>query len=285
MNNKVLACLDHSSYVTAVCDYASWAALQLKAPLEFIHVLDRHPEVAPRIDLTGSIGLGSQEHLLEDLAELDERRSKIALERGRLLLEGAKQRSLADGVANPESRQRHGELVETLGELEQEARLFVLVKRGEAADSAPQHLGGNIERVVRALHRPILVVPQEFKSPSRFLVAFDASMTTRKGIDMIASSPLFHGLEAHIVMVSNENAAARMQLDWAVSALAKAGFSTSAAIVHGDPESALTDYIHSKHIDILVMGAYGHSRIRQLLVGSTTTTMIRTSMIPVLLLR
>lgn len=285
MNNKVLACLDHSSYVTTVCDYASWAALQLQAPLEFIHVLDRHPEVAPRIDLTGSIGLGSQENLLEDLAALDEERSKIALERGRRLLEGAKRRAMADGVAAPESRQRHGELVETLAELENEARLFVLGKRGEAAENAPQHIGGNLERVVRALHRPILVVPKEFKSPSSFLIAFDGSMTTRKGVEMIAASPLFQGLAAHIVTVGSDNAASKTQLAWADAALANAGFSVSTSIIQGDPESVLNDYIQSRGIDVLVMGAYGHSRIRQLLVGSTTTTMIRTSSIPLLLLR
>jgi nucleotide-binding universal stress UspA family protein len=33
------------------------------------------------------------------------------------------------------------------------------------------------------------------------------------------------------------------------------------------------------------MGAYGHSRIRQLLIGSTTTAMIRHSTVPLLLLR
>jgi len=36
---------------------------------------------------------------------------------------------------------------------------------------------------------------------------------------------------------------------------------------------------------MLVMGAYGHSRIRQLLVGSTTTDMIRRATKPVLILR
>ncbi|WP_370870719.1 universal stress protein [Polaromonas sp.] len=35
----------------------------------------------------------------------------------------------------------------------------------------------------------------------------------------------------------------------------------------------------------LVMGAYGHSRIRQLIVGSTTTTLLRLSKVPVLILR
>ena len=38
-------------------------------------------------------------------------------------------------------------------------------------------------------------------------------------------------------------------------------------------------------IGLLVMGAYGHSRIRQFLVGSTTTSMIRSTTTPLLLLR
>jgi nucleotide-binding universal stress UspA family protein len=35
----------------------------------------------------------------------------------------------------------------------------------------------------------------------------------------------------------------------------------------------------------MIMGAYGHSRIRHLLIGSTTTAMLRRSTIPLLLLR
>jgi len=33
------------------------------------------------------------------------------------------------------------------------------------------------------------------------------------------------------------------------------------------------------------MGAYGHSPIRQFILGSTTTTMVRTCQIPVLMFR
>jgi nucleotide-binding universal stress UspA family protein len=285
MNNKVLACIDHSSYTPGVCDYAAWAALRLSAPLEFIHVLDRHPETAQKRDLSGSIGLGARESLLAELAALDEKHSRIALESGRLLMEGARQRAMADGVQNPEVRQRHGELVETLTDMEKEARIFVLGKRGEAAESAPQHIGGNLERVVRALHRPILVVPKQFKTPQKILIAFDGSSTTRKGVEMIASSPLFRGLSCHVVMADSKPGESNTQLDWAKNALASGGFEAKTAVVAGDPESALPEYIGANDIDLLVMGAYGHSRIRQLLVGSTTTTMIRTSSVPLLLLR
>lgn len=285
MNNKVLACIDHSSYTTSVCDYAAWAAVRMAAPLEFIHVLDRHPEKAPTRDYSGSIGLGAQENLLAELALLDEKRSKLAQETGRQLIEAAKLRVAAAGVMQAEGRQRHGELVETLADMESEARLFVLGKRGEAAEAAPQHIGSNLERVVRALHRPILAVPKEFRTPRNIMVAFDGSATTRKGIEMVASSPLFHGLPCHVVMADSGSSAGKEQIHWARATLETAGFETYTSLVSGEAETVLANYLQMHDIDLLIMGAYGHSRIRQLLVGSTTTTMLRTLSVAILLLR
>jgi nucleotide-binding universal stress UspA family protein len=43
--------------------------------------------------------------------------------------------------------------------------------------------------------------------------------------------------------------------------------------------------VTSEGFDLLVMGAYGHSRIRSLVIGSTTTAMIQAAGIPVLLYR
>lgn len=285
MHHKIMACLDHSSYAHGVCDYASWAAKRLSTPLEFVHVLDHHQETAHKLDLSGSIGVGSQESLLAELASLDEKRASIALERGRLLLEAAKQRALDSGVADAKIRQRHGELVETLAELEAEVGLFVLGKRGDAGDRAPEHLGANLERVVRALHRPILVAPVAFKMPQRVMVAFDGGMTARKGVEMLAASTLISGLECRVVYVGSDSPASHSQLAWAEKTLLGGAVQVSTAIIDGEPEKALPAYAAANDIDLLVMGAYGHSRIRQLLVGSTTTSIIRTSNLPVLLLR
>jgi nucleotide-binding universal stress UspA family protein len=285
MEGKVLACIDHSAYATAVCDYAAWASVCLQAPLEFVHVLDRHPEKAPKMDLSGSIGLGAQEALLEDLAAIDEKRSRLSQESGRLLLEDAKQRAQANGVAAPEGRQRHGELVESLRELEEQARLYVLGRRGETAQQAPDHPGSNLERAVRALHRPMLIVPKEFSAPRSVMIAFDGSATTRKGVEMIARSPIFRGLPCHVVTVADKPDGAQESLEWAKTTLSDAGFETTVSTVEGEPESALLKYLTAHQIDMLVMGAYGHSRIRSMLVGSTTTAMLRTAPVPLLLLR
>ena len=116
--NKVIACIDGTEVSTAVCDYAGWASLRLDAPLVFLHVLEKD-EFPQKSNLSGSIGLGSREALLEELAELDAKRGKLALEQGKLMLEAAEKRAIADGLGNATSLQRHGSLVETLAEMEQ----------------------------------------------------------------------------------------------------------------------------------------------------------------------
>ncbi|MCP1367757.1 universal stress protein, partial [Halomonas sp. BBD48] len=236
-------------------------------------------------DLSGNIGLGSREHLLEELATLDEKRARVAQEQGRVMLEAARDRAVEDGIADPRTRQRNGELVETLSELEGEIRLLVLGKRGEAAHKASEHLGSNLERVVRALHRPILMVPDVFKAPERVMIAFDGSKTTCKGIETLAASPFLKGLSCHVVTVGAEVADVQAQLDWAVRLLEQAGVEAHGEIRAGEVESTLHAYQREHDIDLLVMGAYGHSRIRHLLVGSTTTDMLRSAEIPLLLLR
>ncbi|KIH76190.1 Nucleotide-binding universal stress protein, UspA family [Geoalkalibacter ferrihydriticus] len=284
MKTLVLACIDGSTYAPAVCDAAAWAALRLEAPLTFLHVLSKTQEPRPA-DLSGSLGLGARESLLEELAELDAKRGKLAQERGRQILAAAKERAKNAGVASPEALQRHGGLVETLSELEGGIRLLVLGRRGEAADVAKEHLGSHLERVIRAMSRPILVTTAEFRAPQKIMLAFDGSATTRKGVDMVAASPLFKGLPCHLVMVGPDTAEARAQLERARLRLESAGFETPAVILPGEASSVLSQYQQEHGIDLMIMGAYGHSRIRQLLIGSTTTEMMLKSTVPLLLLR
>jgi len=273
---QVIACIDGSTSAPAVCDYAAWASLSLEAPLTFLHVLDQrqYPVAA---DLSGNIGLGSREHLLDELASLDEQRGKLALEQGRIMLTAAKERAMTDGVTAPESKQRHGDLLENLQELESETRLLVIGRQGESSGGLSQHVGSQLESVIRIMHRPILVTPANFQKPESAMLAFDGSATTRKGVEMLAASPLLKGLPIHLVMVGPVNDESSAQLDWAQKVLLKT--------LNGEIEPTLHAYQKEHGIDLLVMGAYGHSRIRQFLVGSTTTSMLRTTTGPLLLLR
>jgi len=280
----VMACIDGSPSAAAVCDYAAWASQRLTAPLTFLHVIDRdlYPQAG---DLSGSIGLGSREHLLEELAALDEKRGKLAREQGQLMLAAARERAIAAGVTDPAVRQRHGNLVETLHELESDIRLLVIGKRGEGSLKPGQLVGSQLESAIRSMHRPVLVTPAEFQAPQSVMMAFDGSVTARKGVEMLSTSPLLQGLPIHLVMVGPDIGSSREPLEQAARRLQEAGFEVHTAMLAGEVEPTLHAYQAQHQIDLLAMGAYGHSRIREFFVGSTTTSMLRSTATPVLMLR
>ena len=279
-DGRVVAAIDASAYTGSVCRHAAWAAGRLGAPLSMVHVIDPADRVAP-LDLAGNLILGEREALLRELGELDATRAKLAQQHGRLLLQQARQLA---GVDTADLRLRHGALVDTLVELEDEVRLFVVGKRGEHADFARGHLGREVDRVVRSVHRPLLVASRTFQPIQRVLVAYDGSATTRKALAMVAESPLLRGFDIHLVTVGGGEGSERGLGD-AARVLDGAGLHATTEVIDGHPDEALAAYVDRQRIDLLVMGAYGHSRIRQLIVGSTTTAVMRNCQVPVLLLR
>ncbi|HSG91107.1 MAG TPA: universal stress protein [Pseudomonadales bacterium] len=283
--DKVLACVDQSHFADHVADYAAWAAQRLDAPLEFLHIIDRHPEMAKASNRSGAIGIDAQASLLDELASEDESFSREAREQGRVFLNRLRERAVAAGIESPDVRQRHGELEETLVEQEKGTRLIVLGRRGEAAEVTQRDLGRNVERVVRALHKPILTVTDDFTEPKRVMIAFDGGITTRRGVEMVADGDLFTGLPVHVLMSGKERGDSRRQLAWARERLEKAGFEAPAELVPGDAESIIARRVIEEDIDLLIMGAYSHSPLRSLLLGSKTSDLLRSARIPTLLLR
>ncbi|MDH4612396.1 universal stress protein [Pseudomonas sp. BN102] len=281
---EVMACIDDSASAPAVCDYAAWASLRLNVSLSFLHVLEplRYPGEA---DLSGNVWLRSRDSLLQELASVEERRNRQALEQGRLILNAAKERAMAAGIRGADVRQREGELAERLHELENEIELLVIGARGEEHANQMSALGSKLESVVRAMHRPILVTPFDFKAPESVLLAFDGSATMRQAVATLAASSLLQGLPIHLVMIGSADDEHWAQLDAACDELAVAGFTVHTAIRPGEVESTLHLYQTEQRIDLLVIGAYGHSRLRQFLVGSSTARMLRTTRTPLLVVR
>jgi nucleotide-binding universal stress UspA family protein len=283
--NKVLACVDHSRYADHVADYAAWAARRLDAPLEFLHVIDSHPERGAGDDHSGTIGINAQESLLARLSTEDELRARNAREQSRLFLNRLRERALTAGAVRVDVRQRHGALAETVVERAQGVRLLVLGRRGAGADTARQALGHHVEHLVRALNRPILTVTDDFKTPQRVMIAFDGGGVTRRGVEMVAGSPLFRGLSILLLMSGRQSGEMPKSLAWARSTLAAAGFEVTVLPAPGEAREVIARTVQDQAIDMLVMGAFGHSPLRSLLFGSKTTELLRSSRIPTLLLR
>ncbi len=282
---NVVACIDNSNAAAAVCDASAWVSQSVSRPLVLLHVLDKKLYPA-KPNLSGNLGLGARTHLLEELADLDAQRSKLALEQGRLQLEEAVKRVQGLGVENPETLQRHGDFAETLIDLQSDIRLLVMGRQGEEHQSDVKAIGSNLERVIRTLSCRILITPPNFKKPERVLLAYDGSANAKQVLFVIARSPLCRGIPIHVLTVGEDNEKNHQRLKEARAELLENGHTeVETKLVAGDIEKSLLDYVSHQQIDLIVMGAYGHSRIREFLVGSTTTNLLRSSPVPILLMR
>jgi len=284
-DNRILACVDQSHYADFVADAAAWAARRVEAPMELLHIIDRQEALPSGVDHSGAIGVGAQEKLLDRLSAEDEQRARNARERGRQFLGRLRERATAAGVGEVDIRQRHGELEETLLEQEAAARLIVLGRRGASAETTHRDLGRNVERVVRALHKPILAVTNNFREPRRIMFAFDGSAVTRRGVDVVAGSQLFRDLPILLFMSGKAGGDAQKKLDAARDRLKAGGLDVEAELQPGDAETVIAGKVREREIDLLIMGAFGHSVLRSLLFGSKTADLLRSSTIPTLLLR
>jgi nucleotide-binding universal stress UspA family protein len=279
----IVACIDGSLYSPSVADHAAWAAGRLGGAVELLQVLGRR-EVGPA-DLSGSLEADASAHLLDELATLDAQRARLAQKRARLVMDEVRARILGQGVGEVAISLRQGDLLEAIAEREAGAELIVVGKRGEAADFAKLHLGSNLERIARASQRPVLVASRAFKPINRALIAFDGGASTLEAVDYISRSPLFAGLEIHLVMVGADEPALRKRLDAVAGRLAGAGLRVETHVRAGTPDRAIAEAVGGLGADLLVMGAYSHTRLRTLFIGSTTTEMIRSCLVPVMLFR
>ena len=189
------------------------------------------------------------------------------------------------GIKSVETHLRNGDFVDTVTEFQDDSDIIVIGKRGEAADFAKMHLGSNLERLIRSTNRPVLVAARAFKPINRILVAFDGGRSSYGAIEYVASNKLYSQLECHVVVAGKEGSRGHKQSTHAENLLKKAGIKYQVFFERGEPEKVISDHVEQYNIDLLVMGAYGHSRIRNLMIGSTTTQMIRSCLVPVLLFR
>ena len=282
MSGKLVALVDGSEYSRSVCEHAAWLSARSGRSVELLHVIGRRH--AATGDFSGAIALGARTALLEELSELDARMGRLAQNRGRAILEDAEAILKGQGI-EVSSRLRIGDLLVELQEAAADADMVVIGKRGEAADFAKGHLGSNLERVARAADRPVFVASRAFKPIAKVLVAFDAGASALKAVDHMSRSPTAEGLSFRLVFAGAETDESRRALEGAAAILEGAGLAVETAILSGSPASSVVEDAERWGADMMVMGAYGHSRIRSMIIGSVTEELLRGCRLPVFLFR
>jgi nucleotide-binding universal stress UspA family protein len=282
---KLIAFVDGSAYSKSVCDHAAWIAGRTGLGVAILHVLN--PHAGPNSsDLSGAISLGARSELMEELAGLDAERARVLGQQGRAILEDASQIFSQVGVTDVTTQMRHGDFAQTVGELEPGAAMVLIGKRGEGHVADPQaRIGSHLERILRAATKPVLIASRAFKPIGKVLVAWDGQSAAMNAVDHIARDPLFAGLEVRLVYVGAADDNRTQELEAARSRLAAAGVNAQAQIVTGEVVPVLSEMAEREAFGLIVMGSYGHSKLRSFVLGSKTSEMIKGCKLPLLLTR
>lgn len=292
----ILLCSDGSAFADGIYRYGAWFARRFQSYAKVLYVTDIRQKAVSTGNLSGSLGLGASDQLMNELVSLEHEKAKLNKQRTRLILQNADQILKAEGLNDVELLNPTGFLVDCFHDFEAEADMVILGKRGEAADFASGHLGANIDRIVRSSTKPCLVTPQNFVPIERILLAYDGSPTGNRILEfLIDHASGFKDIEIHLVTVakseadakraSAKKAAPEQALVQAQSKLQQAGLAITTHLLTGDAEKEIARSVEHNKISLLMMGAYGHRRIRHLIIGSTTIQLLRNSQIPVLLFR
>jgi len=280
MYKDILFCTDGSPAASVAGEYAIWFAKKLGAHLRALHVTDIRLLEGPWIaDLSGAVGAQPYAALLPQLEQIQREKAATIL--------AAVEKQCRDAGVACETAYETGTLAHVMLDYEDRADIVVLGQHGEHAAWSEGVLGSSVERMVRASVKPCLVTSNKFQPIQHILITYDGSEESSKALRAgIALAPSL-GVKVTITTVAAlaaEDAASEI-LHKAKQLALDGGVDANLELLHGDPEIEILQVRETVGADLIVMGAYGHTRIRELILGSTTSHVLRKANLPVLLVR
>jgi nucleotide-binding universal stress UspA family protein len=274
MFKSILLAVDTSRYSEVCTRYAMEYARNLNAHLTVLNVLDRkefalvYPYYYPTADFPPVIDDAAFEN-----NELFEKQKERALS----LLERIEKECQKMGIRYT-CELKEGIVPEVILDEAQSSDLVFLGKRGAGAEYNVGLLGSNMESVVRKCDLPIIITPKSYRPLQRILVSYDGSeyagRALRSATHLCASCP--DGcLSLRLLVVHQSDQEAQRIAEKATKYLNAYDLGEVFQHKTGDPAKAILTTVEQEEIDLVAMGAYGHSRIRELVLGSITETVLR----------
>ena len=123
-----------------------------------------------------------------------------------------------------------------------------------------------------------MTVGETFKPPTRFIFAYEDSPTCKDMMKRVAKSDLLKQLQCHLLYVGDHPEVLEIPTEF----LHNAGLNVVVEYRYGDVAENILDYQNEHQIQLIVLGAYSRSKVRQFFLGSITTNIFRNSPVPLL---
>jgi len=168
----------------------------------------------------------------------------------------------------------------------QQSGLLVLGRDGEHADFRNALIGSVVDAAIRKTSKPALVVPAGAQLSGPLVLAFDGSPGSRIAAKLTVELANRLSEPVHVFVDSKDKGRAASRFDEVRHLLG--GLSVpvrETASTLGRPDVKIIDAAREAGAGLIVMGAFGRSRITEFFLGSNSAAVIRNSSVAVLLAR
>jgi nucleotide-binding universal stress UspA family protein len=274
---KILIPTDGSANSLTALEYGIYIARKLNASLIGLYVLDVNLIQGPMLtDISGSVGMPPYDGFF-DVIETS------LNEKADFILKNFQKRCQESGI-NAEVKKTIGKINQIIIEESQGADLILMAKKGEHFHLKEGGLLGSVaEAVVRNSGKPALITPETFLEIESVGLAYDGSDPAAKALKLSLELSKQASWPLTVVVISSD-AQKSAALSTEIEDIVEAQSADCAVIIlQGKEGEEIIKFIKEGSVELMVMGAYGHNRLRELFLGSTTSFVLRKSHIPVLL--
>ncbi|MGQ9632317.1 MAG: universal stress protein [bacterium] len=278
MVKNILITTDGSQYSSTALEYAVFIAKRSGATIRGLYVIDIRKLEGPFLrDVSGAMGL-------VPYVEYQNRVEAILRDVGEDALAKIRGRCEGEGIPCDVSL-RTGIVPNIIAEEARTADLLVMGKRGEHSQWGGILLGHTLESVVRHTKTTILITPEEYKEISKILITYDGSEYACRALRAATQFASENELPITVLMVADNESEGATTMAGAVRYLESYALQYKTLIKSGDVTKRIMETAQEEGCNLIAMGAYGHSRIRELILGSTTDQVMRKTNLPLLLHR
>ncbi len=279
MVKSILLAVDGSAYTEFVLRYGVTLAKAFDAQLRVLTVVDvRFFEWAVAIGVEGFAPVLPSTAFQEESQKILEEKAEKVLERAGAMLK-------SEGVPFTLEKES-GSPVEVICEKVKVADLLVMGARGEFEKWSDKMLGATFESVSRLSIKPIFVVHKEFRPLQKMMLAYDGSENSNRALPWAGYWAEKFQVPLYVLTVNENTEEGHAVLEEAAAYLQSYTIpELSTLLKSGDTAETIVGTVKEIQADTIIMGSYGHSRIREAILGSTTVQVMRKSPVPVLMVK
>ncbi len=161
--------------------------------------------------------------------------------------------------------------------------LVIIGKRGEYERWDNNALGVTVESVSRHIYKPLIVTKKEYIPVKNILLAYDGSTHANKAMQFSGHIAETFKATITVIAVYEDEQIAEHYLTEAKNYLNNYKVKVNVRRLSGSHGKRIVEFAEKSEQNLIAIGAYGHSRLKQALLGSTTDFILRRSKCPVLL--